>query len=174
VLVLPHGAGMDGSLWRNGVGDLRRTAVELCETLPLGGHRRSMRPDTDLSTLAVVRLGGRVPRGVGPAPGDPDRKRLGRVATARLRGGRRARRAAGARLVRGLRQLPPGVPGCALVQAAGILGSIGLASPRILATDPWTPSFSCSGSLPVSGYRNLPSVGITPNARRSRCAGTGW
>ncbi len=56
VVVLLHGVGMDGSLWRNVVGDLREDHRCVVPTLPLGGHRRPMRPDADLSILAMVRL----------------------------------------------------------------------------------------------------------------------
>lgn len=56
VLVLLHGLAMDGSLWRNVVADLREEHRCVVPTLPLGGHRRTMREDADLSILAVVRL----------------------------------------------------------------------------------------------------------------------
>ncbi len=55
-LVLLHGLAMDGSLWRNVVADLRPDHRCVVPTLPLGGHRRPMRPDADLSILAMVRL----------------------------------------------------------------------------------------------------------------------
>ncbi len=54
VLVLLHGVGMDGSLWRNVVGDLRPDHRCVVPTLPLGGHRRPMRPDADLSMVRLV------------------------------------------------------------------------------------------------------------------------
>ncbi len=56
VVVLLHGLAMDGSLWRNVVADLRRDHRCVVPTLPLGGHRRPMRPDADLSLPAMVRL----------------------------------------------------------------------------------------------------------------------
>ncbi len=56
VVVLLHGLAMDGSLWRNVVGELRDGHRCVAPTLPLGGHRRPMRPDADLSILALVRL----------------------------------------------------------------------------------------------------------------------
>ena len=56
VVVLLHGFGMDGSLWRNVVADLREDHRCVVPTLPLGGHRRPMRSDADLSILAMVRL----------------------------------------------------------------------------------------------------------------------
>jgi pimeloyl-ACP methyl ester carboxylesterase len=49
VVVLVHGLLMDGSLWRHVVADLRSEHRCVVPTLPLGGHRRPMRPDADLS-----------------------------------------------------------------------------------------------------------------------------
>jgi pimeloyl-ACP methyl ester carboxylesterase len=56
VLVLLHGVAMDGSLWRNVVAELRSDHRCVVPTIPLGAHRRPMRPDADLSILAMVRL----------------------------------------------------------------------------------------------------------------------
>ncbi|MGP3981988.1 alpha/beta fold hydrolase [Streptomyces sp. KR80] len=56
VLVLLHGVAMDGSLWRNVVADLRSDFRCVVPTLPLGGHRRPMKADADLSLLGVARL----------------------------------------------------------------------------------------------------------------------
>jgi pimeloyl-ACP methyl ester carboxylesterase len=56
VLVLLHGVSMDGSLWRNVVADLREDHRCVIPTLPLGSHRRPMRPDADLSLPGMVRL----------------------------------------------------------------------------------------------------------------------
>ncbi|WP_432589566.1 alpha/beta hydrolase [Streptomyces sp. HD1123-B1] len=56
VVVLLHGVAMDGSLWRNVVADLRTDFRCVVPTLPLGGHRRPMRADADLSILGVARL----------------------------------------------------------------------------------------------------------------------
>lgn len=56
VVVLLHGLMMDGSLWRHVVADLRRDFRCVVPTLPLGGHRRPMRPDADLSLDAMARL----------------------------------------------------------------------------------------------------------------------
>ncbi|TRV78286.1 alpha/beta hydrolase [Streptomyces sp. 130] len=58
VAVLLHGVAMDGSLWRNVVGSLRSDFRCVVPTLPLGGHRRPMRPDADLSVMGVARLVG--------------------------------------------------------------------------------------------------------------------
>ncbi|MGH3090452.1 MAG: alpha/beta fold hydrolase, partial [Rubrobacteraceae bacterium] len=56
VLVLLHGVAMDGSLWRGVVSELRDAHRCIVPTLPLGGHRRPMLPDADLSILGMVRL----------------------------------------------------------------------------------------------------------------------
>ncbi|MEU9203315.1 alpha/beta hydrolase [Streptomyces sp. NPDC048332] len=56
VVVLLHGVAMDGSLWRHVVAGLREDYRCIVPTLPLGGHRRPMRPDADLSVLGVARL----------------------------------------------------------------------------------------------------------------------
>jgi pimeloyl-ACP methyl ester carboxylesterase len=49
VIVLLHGLLMDGSLWRHVVPELRSSFRCVLPTLPLGGHRRPMNPDADLS-----------------------------------------------------------------------------------------------------------------------------
>ncbi|MEV5605822.1 alpha/beta hydrolase [Streptomyces sp. NPDC052299] len=56
VVVLLHGVAMDGSLWRNVVEPLRADFRCVVPTLPLGGHRRPMRPDADLSVAGVARM----------------------------------------------------------------------------------------------------------------------
>jgi pimeloyl-ACP methyl ester carboxylesterase len=56
VLVLLHGLTMDSSLWRKVVPELPGSYRCVLPTLPLGGHRRPMRPDADLSLAAMVRL----------------------------------------------------------------------------------------------------------------------
>jgi pimeloyl-ACP methyl ester carboxylesterase len=56
VLVLLHGLAMDGSLWRGVMADLREDHRCIVPTLPLGGHRRPMHPDADLSILGMARL----------------------------------------------------------------------------------------------------------------------
>ncbi|MFJ7627576.1 alpha/beta fold hydrolase [Streptomyces sp. NPDC097595] len=56
VVVLLHGVAMDGTLWRNVVARLRSDVRCVVPTLPLGGHRRPMRPDADLSIAGVARL----------------------------------------------------------------------------------------------------------------------
>lgn len=55
-IVLLHGVGMDGSLWRNVVADLCADHRCVVPTLPLGGHRNPMRSDADLSLRGMVRL----------------------------------------------------------------------------------------------------------------------
>jgi pimeloyl-ACP methyl ester carboxylesterase len=56
VVVLLHGLVMDGSLWRHVVADLRSDHRCVVPTLPLGGHRRAMRPDADLSLAGHARI----------------------------------------------------------------------------------------------------------------------
>jgi pimeloyl-ACP methyl ester carboxylesterase len=56
VLVLAHGLAMDGVQWRHVVADLRPDHRCLLPTLPLGAHRRPMRPDADLSLRGLGRL----------------------------------------------------------------------------------------------------------------------
>ncbi|QYJ15557.1 Haloalkane dehalogenase [Rubrobacter xylanophilus DSM 9941] len=56
VLVLLHGLAQNGSVWRNVVADLRGDHRCIVPTLPLGGHRRPMRPDADLSMRGLSRL----------------------------------------------------------------------------------------------------------------------
>jgi len=54
--VLLHGLAMDGSLWRHVVADLRADHRCIVPTLPLGSHRRPMRPEADLSFRGHVEL----------------------------------------------------------------------------------------------------------------------
>jgi pimeloyl-ACP methyl ester carboxylesterase len=56
VVVLLHGLAMDGSVWRNVVSDLRGDHRCVVPTLPLGAHRRPMRPDADLSLRGHARI----------------------------------------------------------------------------------------------------------------------
>jgi pimeloyl-ACP methyl ester carboxylesterase len=49
VIVFLHGLAMGGTLWRNVVAQLRDAHRCIVPTLPLGSHRRPMRPDADLS-----------------------------------------------------------------------------------------------------------------------------
>jgi pimeloyl-ACP methyl ester carboxylesterase len=49
VLVLVHGALMDGGQWRHVVDELNGSFRCVVPTLPLGAHRRPMRPGADLS-----------------------------------------------------------------------------------------------------------------------------
>jgi len=54
--VFVHGLVMDGTLWRHVVANLRDGARCVVPTLPLGGHRRPMRADADLSLRGQARL----------------------------------------------------------------------------------------------------------------------
>ncbi len=56
VLVLLHGLAQNGSVWRRVVAELRPNHRCVVPTLPLGGHRRPMRTDTDLSMHGISRL----------------------------------------------------------------------------------------------------------------------
>jgi pimeloyl-ACP methyl ester carboxylesterase len=56
VLVLLGGVSMDGSVWEPMVADLQRDHRCVVPTLPLGAHRRPMRPDADLSLLGLGRI----------------------------------------------------------------------------------------------------------------------
>jgi pimeloyl-ACP methyl ester carboxylesterase len=58
VLVFLHGLLMDGTVWRKVVASLRADYRCVLPTLPLGGHRRPMRPDADLSLHAMALLVG--------------------------------------------------------------------------------------------------------------------
>lgn len=56
VLVFLGGVVMDGSVWDPVVEDLRRDHRCVVPTLPLGAHRRPMRPDADLSLRGYGRI----------------------------------------------------------------------------------------------------------------------
>jgi pimeloyl-ACP methyl ester carboxylesterase len=56
VLVLAHGLAMDGAQWRHVVAELRPDHRCVLPTLPMGAHRRPMRPDADLSLRGMGRL----------------------------------------------------------------------------------------------------------------------
>jgi pimeloyl-ACP methyl ester carboxylesterase len=56
VLVLLGGVVMNGSVWDPMVDDLRRDHRCIVPTLPLGAHRRPMRPDADLSLAGFGRM----------------------------------------------------------------------------------------------------------------------
>jgi pimeloyl-ACP methyl ester carboxylesterase len=56
VVVLVHGAFVNGSLWRDVVGPLSRVARVVVPELPLGSHPVSLRADADLTPPGVARL----------------------------------------------------------------------------------------------------------------------
>ena len=56
VVVLLGGLVMDETLWREVVADLRRDHRVIVPVLPLGGHKRPMREDADLSMRGLARL----------------------------------------------------------------------------------------------------------------------
>lgn len=55
-VVLLHGVMMDGALWREVVPGLRDDFRCITPTLPLGAHRRPMRPGADLSVAGLAKL----------------------------------------------------------------------------------------------------------------------
>jgi pimeloyl-ACP methyl ester carboxylesterase len=56
VIVLLHGLMMDASLWEGPVAELSGEHRCVAPTLPLGAHRRAVRPDADLSLPGIARL----------------------------------------------------------------------------------------------------------------------
>jgi pimeloyl-ACP methyl ester carboxylesterase len=56
VLVLAHGLGFDESVWAELLPALRTDFRVVVPVLPLGSHRRPMRPDADLSAHGIARL----------------------------------------------------------------------------------------------------------------------
>jgi pimeloyl-ACP methyl ester carboxylesterase len=56
VVVLLHGLAMDGSVWNQVVQQLRPDHRCLIPTMPLGGHRKPMREDADLSAPGIAKL----------------------------------------------------------------------------------------------------------------------
>jgi pimeloyl-ACP methyl ester carboxylesterase len=56
VVVLLHGLVMDGSVWRHVVRELRADHRCVVPTLPVGGHRRPMRANADLSLHGLAKL----------------------------------------------------------------------------------------------------------------------
>ena len=124
VVVLLHGVAMDGTLWRNVLADLREDHRCVVPTLPLGGHRRPMRPDADLSILAMARL-------VAEFLEELDQSGVTLVGNdwggAQLLVSERVDGRVG-RLVltscEAFENYPPGIPGRALAQAASIPGGI--------------------------------------------------
>jgi pimeloyl-ACP methyl ester carboxylesterase len=56
VVVFLHGLMMDASLWDEVIAGLSASHRCLAPTLPLGAHRRAMKPDADLSPPGIARL----------------------------------------------------------------------------------------------------------------------
>ncbi|WP_369394099.1 alpha/beta fold hydrolase [Streptomyces sp. CG1] len=56
VMVLAHGLGFDESVWADVVSALSPDFRVVVPVLPLGSHRRPMRPDADLSAHGIARL----------------------------------------------------------------------------------------------------------------------
>ncbi|ANP51346.1 pimeloyl-ACP methyl ester carboxylesterase [Streptomyces griseochromogenes] len=55
-VVLVHGLGFDASVWSEVVSDFRPDFRVLVPVLPIGSHRRPMRPEADLSAHGIARL----------------------------------------------------------------------------------------------------------------------
>lgn len=56
VVVLLHGLAMDPTVWRHVVADLRADFRLVLPTLPMGAHRKPMRPDADLTLRGHGRI----------------------------------------------------------------------------------------------------------------------
>ena len=56
VVVLLHGLAMDATVWRHVVADVRADFRCVVPTLPLGAHRKPMKPDADLSLRGLAAL----------------------------------------------------------------------------------------------------------------------
>jgi pimeloyl-ACP methyl ester carboxylesterase len=145
VLVLLHGLGQNGTVWRKVVADLRADHRCLTPTLPEGGHRFPVRPGIDLSPRVVAAL----------AAEFMDRLDLREVTLAEVDSGRAQQVAAyhGDRLARlvlvaceALENYPPGLPGKMLALAARVPGGLSPAV-RALAARPLRRSTAGLGVL---------------------------
>jgi pimeloyl-ACP methyl ester carboxylesterase len=67
-VVMLHGFMMDSAVWRGVVSELRGEHRCVVPTLPLGAHRKAMRPDADLHPRAVARIAGELIERLGLAP----------------------------------------------------------------------------------------------------------
>ncbi|MFI6597236.1 alpha/beta fold hydrolase [Nonomuraea sp. NPDC050536] len=56
VIVLLHGLMMDSTLWQDVIADLTADHRCIAPTLPMGAHRRPVRPDADLSPAGLAAL----------------------------------------------------------------------------------------------------------------------
>jgi pimeloyl-ACP methyl ester carboxylesterase len=56
ILVMVHGLAMDGRQWRRVVAELESDYRCVLPTLPMGAHKRPMRPDADLSLRGMGRI----------------------------------------------------------------------------------------------------------------------
>ncbi|HEX8906880.1 MAG TPA: alpha/beta hydrolase, partial [Longimicrobiaceae bacterium] len=151
-LIFLHGVAMDGSLWRSVVADLRSDHRCVVPALPLGGHRRPMKPYADLSIRAIVRLvaeflGKLNLRGVTLVGNDWGGAQL--LVSERLdeRVGRLVLASCEA-----FENYPPGIPGRALAQAASIPGGLYVAFQamrlRLLRRLPLTWGWMSKRSVP--------------------------
>jgi pimeloyl-ACP methyl ester carboxylesterase len=126
VVVLLHGLGTDGSLWRKVVPELRGEHRVIVPTLPLGGHRIPMLPGADLTSRGLARLEAEFLEALGLH----DVTLVGNDSGLYLFAAARARHRI-ARLVvtscEAFENYPPGLPGRALWYAARVPGGADLA-----------------------------------------------
>ena len=92
-------------MWRHVVRELREDHRCVVPTLPLGAHRRPMRPDADLSPRGIAQLEVELLQAPRPTRRDSGRQRPGLLPACRRRAAG-ADRAAGHHLLRSLRELP--------------------------------------------------------------------
>ena len=132
-VVMVHGLAMDNRQWRKVVAELRDEFRCVLPVLPMGAHRKPLRPDADLTLPGMVGLLAEFLEALdvrdvtlcfndGAArPGDDRRRSHG------------PRRPAGARLLRGVRQLPAGLAGHAAWLAAKLPGGMQLMRRTLLS-----------------------------------------
>ncbi|SEL77930.1 alpha/beta fold hydrolase [Nonomuraea pusilla] len=135
VVVLLHGLTIDSSVWRHVVADLRADHRCVLPTLPLGSHRRPMRPDADLSLRGLALL-------VGEFLERLDLREVtlvlndwggAQLLVAEGRAGRVGRLVLSA--CEAFDNYPPGIPGRAIALAARLPGGL-LSTMQLLRTEP--------------------------------------
>jgi pimeloyl-ACP methyl ester carboxylesterase len=139
VIVLVHGLAMNGSLWRKVVAALRDDFRCIVPTLPLGGHRLSVKEEFDLSPRSVAMLIGEFLEHLDLNHVTLVENDTGRAQT--LAGTRPARVA---RLVlascEAFENYPPGLPGKVVSMAALVPGGLNaLVQPLRVRALRWLP-----------------------------------
>ncbi len=128
IFVLLHGLLMNASLWRNVVPELTPHNRCIVPTLPLGGHRRPMRPDADLSLAGQVALLAEFLQALDLDDVIMVQNDWGGAVVLAGRARGLADRSAGARrLARRSTTYPPGLPGRVASLAARVPGGINAA-----------------------------------------------